>query len=166
MATLKSILGLAAIGLLGLGLAPLAAQTAKVGTFHEPSLVVAYYRSPQWAEISQAKISEMENAKKANDTKKVAEMRSWGQNHQELAHRQLAGEAPLTNILEAMAPAFEEIARKAGVARIVGSQQSQAQGVETVDVTDPLLDWLKADERTRKICAELRSRKGPMPHLH
>lgn len=146
----------AAIG--ALGTAPMAAQTIKVGTFHKPSLVVAFYRSPMWASVTQAKIAELQEAKKANDTKRAEELDTWGKTQQELAHKQLTGEAPITKILEALAPAFPEIARKAQVAMIAPELLYADRVVEQADVTDLLLDWLKSDERTRKIVRDLRSR--------
>ena len=143
---------LAAAGLLAaLAVAQAPAQTVRVGTFHKPSIVVAFYRSPLWAESLKAKMAEMAVAKAANDTKKVQELDAWGNAHQETAHQQLAGEAPITNILEALAPGLPEIAKKARVAMIVADLPYADSSVETVDVTDMLLDWLKADERTRTI---------------
>ena len=90
-----------------------------MGTFHKASIVVAFYRSPLWAESLKAKMAEMAAAKAANDTKKVQELDAWGKAQQETAHQQLAGEAPIANILEALAPGLPEIAKKARVAMIV-----------------------------------------------
>jgi hypothetical protein len=115
--------------------------------------------------VTKAKIAEQQAAKKANDTKKVQEMEQWGKGHQELAHQQLAGEAPLTNILEMMTPGFAEIAQKAQVGLIVPDVLYANAGVQTVDVTEQMLDWLKADETTRKIVLEVRSHPGPV-HAH
>jgi hypothetical protein len=143
---------LAATGLIAaLAVAQAPAQTVRVGTFHKASIVVAFYRSPLWAETLKAKMAEMAAAKAANDTKKVQELDVWGNAHQETAHQQLAGEAPITNILEALAPGFPEIAKKARVTMIVADLPYADRSVEKVDVTEMLLDWLKADERTRTI---------------
>ena len=140
---------LAATGLIAaLAVAQAPAQTVRVGTFHKASIVVAFYRSPLWAETLKAKMAEMAAA---NDTKKVQELDAWGNAHQETAHQQLAGEAPITNILEALAPGFPEIAKKARVTMIVADLPYADRSVEKVDVTEILLDWLKADERTRTI---------------
>ncbi len=124
------------------------AQPARVGTFDKPSVVVAYYHSPQWAETLRLKHAELAAAQKANDTKKVGELNAWGGAQQELAGRQLAGEAPIDNIMEALAPALPEITRKAGVSSIVADPPP---AVETVDVTALILDWLKANAQTRRI---------------
>jgi hypothetical protein len=145
---------LAAIGVIAaLAVAQAPAQTVQVGTFHKASIVVAFYRSPLWAETLKAK---MAAAKAANDTKKVQELDVWGNAHQETAHQQLAGEAPITNILEALAPAWPEIAKKARVAMIAADLPYADSSVEKVDVTEMLLDWLKADERTRTIVRGLK----------
>jgi hypothetical protein len=148
---------LAAIGLLAaLAVAQAPAQTVRVGTFHKASIVVAFYGSPLWAESLKTKMAEMAAAKAANDTKKVQELDARGNAHQETAHQQLAGEAPITNILEALAPGFPEIAKKARVAMIVADLPYADSSVEKVDVTEMLLDWLKADERTRTIVRGLK----------
>jgi hypothetical protein len=137
---------LAATGLIAaLAVAQAPAQTVRVGTFHKASIVVAFYRSPLWAETLKAEMAA------ANDTKKVQELDAWGNADQETAHQQLAGEAPITNILEALAPGFPEIAKKARVTMIVADSPYADRSVEKVDVTEILLDWLKADERTRTI---------------
>ena len=144
---------------LGLIACLLAAQTVRVGTFHKASVAVAYYRSPLWAETLKSQMAAMQAAKRANDTQKVKELEEWGGKRQEIAHRQLTGEAPITNILEALTPAFPEIARQAQVAIVVADLPYADASVQTVDVTDSILDWLKADEATRKIVQELRKSK-------
>jgi len=143
---------LAAVGFIAtLAVAQAPAQTVRVGTFHKPSIVVAFYRSPLWAVTLKAKTAEMALAKAANDTKKVQELDAWGNAQQETAHQQLAGQAPLTNILEALAPGLPEVAKKARVAMIVADLPYADSSVQSVDVTEVLLDWLKADQRTRTI---------------
>ena len=134
------------------------AQTIRVGTFHKQSVVVAFYRSPLWADVNKAKLAELDAAKKANDAGKVQDLEAWGNSHQDLAHRQLSGDAPITNILEALSPGLPEIARRAGVKLIAPDLPFADPTVETVDVTDLLLDYLKADASTRSIVRDLRKR--------
>jgi hypothetical protein len=146
------LLNLAAIGLMAaLAIAQAPAQAVRVGTFQKASVVVAFYRSPLWAANLKVKMAEMAAAKTANDTKKVQELDAWVNAHQKTAHQQLTGEAPLTNILEALAPGLAEIAKKARVAMIVADLPYADSSVQSIDVTEMLLDWLKADERTRTI---------------
>jgi hypothetical protein len=134
------------------------AQTIRAGTFHKPSVVVAFYRSPLWADTLKARQAELDAAKKANDTQRAKDLESWGGAQQELAHRQLAGEAPIDNILAALAPQLPELARKAGVVLIAPDLPYADRSVQAVDITDLLLDCLHADQRTRDIVAELRRR--------
>ena len=57
----------------------------------------------------------MKVAKAANDTAKIEQLDKWGGTQQEMTHKQLMGEAPLTNILDVLTPAFPSIADKAQV---------------------------------------------------
>jgi hypothetical protein len=56
----------------------------------------------------------------------------------------------------ALAPAWPEIAKKARVAMIVADLPYADSSVQSIDVTEMLLDWLKADERTRTIVRGLK----------
>ena len=134
------------------------AQTIRVGTFHKQSVVVAFYRSPLWADATKAKVAELDAARKANDAGKVQDLETWGSTHQELALRQLSGDAPITNILEALSPGLPEIARRAVVKLIAPDLPFADPTVEAVDVTDLLLDYLQADANTRSIVRDLRKR--------
>jgi len=120
---MKLLLQAAALALVA---APAPGQTVRVGTFNKPSIVIAFYRSPQWA----------------------------------------AGEASLDDILEALAPALPEIARKAQLSLIAADVPHSDASVQMVDITGALLDWLKADERTQAIIAEMRSHPGRVPPVH
>jgi len=135
------------------------AQTIRAGVFDKQAVVVAFYRSPQWAEVTKAKIAERDAAKKANDDAKVKDLEAWGSGHQELAHRQLAGEAPIGNIVEALTPGLAEIARRAGVNLIVPDLAFAGPEVQTVDVTELIMAYLKADSRTLSIVHDLQKQK-------
>ncbi len=128
----------------------------RVGVFHRPSVVVAFYRSELWLRQVRERKSAMEAAKKAGDRRKAAELDRWGRDAQRLAHRQLAGKAPIGNIWEALQPLLPEVAARAGVSRVV---LDPPPGAETVDVTPHLLDALQADASTRRIAGSLRQRE-------
>ena len=128
------------------------AQATAVGTFDRQAIVVAYYRSPQWAAMLEQKQAQLRLAKQSNDSDLVRELSAWGEQSQELAHKQLTGEAPISNVLDALRPAFQEIQRSMGLRDIVLCPDAKAQ---TVDLTAQLLDWLKADENTRKLIRQL-----------
>ena len=145
---------------------PLGAQTIRVGTFHKPSIVVAFVRSRLFADtVMKPKMAEMQRVKDAHDQKKIDELNAWGGTHQEQVHQQLAGEKPIYDIVAALGPCFAEVAKKAHVSLVAVDLPYTEPGVETVDVTDLILDWLKSDEATRKIVHELQQQKGPLPRM-
>jgi hypothetical protein len=133
------------------------AQNAHVGTFDRRAIVIAYYSSPQWAAILKQKHADLQAAQIAHDQKKMDELNAWGGQSQKMAEEQVFGSAPITNIVEALQPAFAEIEKSSNLSGIV---EAPASGVpaESVDVTDRLLDWLKASERTREIIRSLPQR--------
>lgn len=161
---IAKLLGLLATLTLTLPLA--SAEPLKVGTYRKPALVVAWYRSPQFRAQLQQKHAAMAEAKEAGDSKKIQELNAWGQGSQELAHKQLAGEAGIDNILEALKPAWPEIARKAQVAIIAPDPLYLDPKTPKVDLTNEILEWMQADSATRKVIAELEAIKGPLPKLH
>lgn len=127
----------------------------RVGVFHHPSVVAAYYRSELWLRQVRERRDAMEAARRAGDRVKAAELERWGREAQRLAHRQLAGKAPVDNVWEALQPLLPEVAARAGVSRVVLDPPPDA---EAIDVTETLLDALQADPATRKIAADLRRR--------
>lgn len=154
---MKSLSILAAAIALTAGLAR--AQTIRAGVFDKQSVVVAFYRSPQWAEVTKAKVAELDAAKRVNDVARVQALQAWGAAHQELSHRQLAGEAPIANIMAALANGLPEIARRSGVNLIAPDLAFADPAVQTVDVTDLLLTYLKADSRTLSIVLNLQKQR-------
>jgi hypothetical protein len=161
MAAGRTLLGPALIVLAALVCAVAGrAQTAKVGTFDKASVVVAFYNSPYWSAKINAALAEREKAQAVGDEKKVAELSKWGQDQQELAHRQLAGEAPIDNIMEMLRPALPGIAAKAHVAMIVSEVPWADSSVTIVDVTDLLLDELQASAKTRRTVEQMRQSPG------
>jgi hypothetical protein len=131
------------------------AQSSRIGTFDRPSIVIAYYRSPQWKAILQEKKELLAKAEKANDSAKIKQLNTWSVQAQDLGHQQLSGQAPIINILTALQPAFHEIEKSDNLSDIVPCPCPDTKG-ETVDVTPKLLDWLKADANTRRVIQELR----------
>ena len=129
-------------------------QTDRVGSFDRQSIVIAFYRSPVWAATVRRQIAARDSAKRAGDTARVRELEAWGAGHQELAHQQLLGAAPLTNILDALRPALDSVARMSNLRRVGEAPVTDPQ-VTVVDVTPQLLDWLKADAKTREIIAQM-----------
>jgi hypothetical protein len=125
------------------------AQELRIGIFDRTAIVIAYYRSPQWSAMLKQKQMEMDEARRANDAAKMKELNAWGAQAQVLAHDQLLGKAGIANILDVLEPAFEEVEQSESLSDIVPASSKETR-TQAVDVTDRLLDWLKADDATRK----------------
>lgn len=133
---------------------PSLAQSPRIGTFDQTSIVVAYYRSSLWSDTINAKKAEFAEAQKAGDTTKANALQAWGEQSQQLAHQQLAGKASINNVMDALRPAFDEIEKSAHVSSVV-PYSSAINKADSVDVTGQLLDWLKVDEKTRELINQL-----------
>jgi len=112
----------------------------------------AYYRSELWLRQLRQRREELEAAKRAGDRRKVAELERWGREAQTLAHRQLAGKAPIDNIWQELQPFLPDVATRTGVSRVA---LEPPPGTEAVDVTEHLLDALQADALSREIARHL-----------
>ncbi len=119
----------------------------RVGTFRRVDVLKAYYGSTIHHRQLESLRKEAEEAAKSGDMDRVAKVRSRGLALQELAHRQLMGEAPLTNILDQIKNDLPTIAAKAGVAKIVEQPADQAADAESVDVTDLVVKLFEPAEK-------------------
>lgn len=118
-----------------------AVARAPVGVFDRTAVLIAYYRSTFYeAEIS-ALVRQRDEAAATGDAARVMELEAQGAAHQEHAHRQLAGCAPLDNISETLRDELPALAQRAGVSRIVPSDAKPA-GAPTVDLTDRIVALL------------------------
>ena len=132
------------------------AKPMRVGTYHAPSLVVAWVRSADHARETDALVAARDAALKAGDAEKVAECERKGAAAQDLAHRQLAGEAGIEDILDRLKVDLPQVMKKAKVEKIASEGEVLADEVEFVDVTDLLVERFHPDETTRKLLAEVR----------
>jgi hypothetical protein len=87
-----------------LAAATLASAQAQVGTFDHTKVLVAFYHSTSWKQTLQAKRAERDHALQSGDRRTAARLERWGREQQERAHHQLAGKAPLDNILAVLQP--------------------------------------------------------------
>jgi hypothetical protein len=139
---------------------PVGAQIIPVvGTFDKSSIVLAYYRSPVWAAILADRRFELNRVKAANDTARAKELEKYGAESQELAMQQLAGKAPIDNILAVLQPEIKELSSRMKLSAIVDSSAADPKAA-IVDVTSLLMDWLKASSETRKMAEEMHQHPG------
>ncbi len=122
---------------------PEAAPDGPVGVFDRTQVLVAYYRSRRHEGVMQALSQARAEALARGDQVRVLELDAQGAALQETAHRQLTGAAPLTNVAEALTDELPQIARQAGVARIVARSEEPA-GAQAIDVTADIVARLPA----------------------
>lgn len=136
--------------------APANAATLRVGTFDSQSLVVGYYRSELHEKNLKAMRDEQAKAKAAGDKEKAQEIEYQGSASQDLAHKQLTGEARIDNILEALKERLPEVAKAANVDLIVEKPAYASERVEQVDVTDAIVAAMKVDQKTLDMIRQMR----------
>jgi hypothetical protein len=119
----------------------------RIGTFQRRELLIAYYGSTIHDRIMKKLKGEWDQAQLAGDMEKVKKLEAEGGASQEYAHKQLAGEAPLNNVIEHLKDAFPKIAADSGVALIIEQPLYRDPSVKEIDVT-PML--VKQFEPARK----------------
>ncbi len=125
-----------------------------IGTFDRSSVVLAFYRSPLWEAILNDRRFELSAVKAANDTARAKELEKYGGESQDRAMQQLAGKAPIDNILAVLRPEFKDLTARLKLAGIEEASAADPKAA-SVDVTPLLMDWLRATSETRKMVADL-----------
>jgi hypothetical protein len=133
-----------------------AADPLRIGTYHAPSLVIAWVRSEEHRLELDALVAERDAALEAGDEARVAECERRGAERQELAHRQLAGEAGIEDILERLKEELPSIMTSAHVERLISDAEPVEGGLERVDVTALLVEAFHPDEATRTLLEQAR----------
>ncbi len=113
-----------------------------VGIFSRSFLVQSFYRSETWKKKMQELMTARNEAAVSSDSLKVDQIDKELSNLQALAQRQLSGDAPLTNILDALRNSWPAIARDAKVDIIVESPLFVTPGSALVDVTPIMVRYL------------------------
>lgn len=121
----------------------------RVGTFDRTALLIAYYKSAANESHLASMQKSRDEAKAAGNQELAKKIDEEGGALQELAHKQLVGQAELTNIYEHLKPALRGIGEKANVAVIVEKPWFNDESVELVDITSELVGQLKPAEKSR-----------------
>jgi hypothetical protein len=117
-----------------------------VGIFSRSFLVQSFYRSEAWKSKMQELMTTRNAAAVNSDSLKVDQIDRQLAEAQTLAQRQLAGEAPLTNIFDLLKSAWPAIAREAKVDIIVEPPLYVNPGSALVDVTPIMVRHLNRRE--------------------
>lgn len=109
----------------------------RVGQVDRVDLLVAFHKSKVHDDRLRAMIKERDEARVRGDNARVRELEREGKAMQDRAHRQLAGRAPLTNIIDAIRDKLPEVAREQRVDRIDVVQKVKPSE-SSPDITKPV----------------------------
>jgi len=139
------------------------AARPRVGVYDSRSIAIAFcgseiYNTTNGKVLAQLKV-DYKKAKAAGDTKRMAELEAKGKAQQTLLHKQGFSTAPVDEILAHIDDQVEKIAEDADVEVILSKWDKDAlakyKNAERVDVTMPLVDAFKPNERQRKSAIEI-----------
>jgi hypothetical protein len=154
----------AATGVLGLLLISLGRASGqsptpvlRIGTYESRAIAIAFAHSDLLREQHRGMMAELEQAKAANDEKRVAELQSRGKALQHLLHLQGFSTGSVTNIMDRIKDAIPAVAKDAGVLIIVSKWEVlyRDPSIEYVDVTMPLAMKFNPSPRCLKLMEEL-----------
>lgn len=145
---------------------PAPAQKVRVGVFDSRMVALVYYNSDEHRKFIRQLMSDMEAAKKAENTARVAELEFQGPALQSLMHYQVFSNASIPNITAKLQDDLARIAREQRVGVIVSKWDVAYRDpdVEYVDVTDALVERFHPDEKILKWMADGKTRQ-PIPLL-
>jgi len=128
----------------------------RVGTYDPRAIAVAFAHSSMQRDIMKQKMDEMTKAKAAGDEKKIAELKSWGEQQQHKLHLQGFSGAPVDDILARVKDKLPQVAKRCGVEVIAGKMNYVGGGVAVVDVTDELVKLFEPSEKALKMIESLK----------
>lgn len=134
----------------------------RIGVYDSRCIAVAFASSKHLAALVDPKWAERDAARKAGDTKRVAELEQWGNDHQVMMHCQGFSRAPVTDLLKPVDSGVQKLLAEKGLSAIVFECNATAPGVEVVDVTDDLVTLYEPNAKTLAIVRDIKS-KDPLP---
>jgi hypothetical protein len=135
----RSTVMLAVLAVLIAAFAATAEGGVRVGVYDSRGVAIAYGQCGEFrAKVDQMK-AEYAAAKAAGDTARANELGREGPWLQERMHMQGFGNLPVDDILEGRREMLAEVAKSAGVDLIISHVDWMGEGVEIVDVTEPLM---------------------------
>ncbi len=114
----------------------------RIGVFKRTDLLIAFYKSAAWDQHLKDLMKQRDQAREKGDKKKVKQIEQQGAKLQQIAHQQLAGQAPLSNIFEQIEKKFPEVCKESGVCAIIEKPIYSTKDVELVDITERLVKLL------------------------
>lgn len=132
----------------------------RIGTYDSRAIAIAWAASKH--NPVGDKMKELETARQANDTKRIAELNAWGKSHQQVLHLQGFGRVPVTDLLEPVQDQMKTIMESKKLMAITMHCDLVASGVELEDVTMDLVQLYDPSEKTLKWVKQLGD-KPPVP---
>lgn len=123
-----------------------AAETKRVGTFRRGDVVLAYYNSVTHAEHLKTIKARRDEAVAAGDEEGADKIAYEVALLQDLAHKQLARNAPLDNILDRLDPHMQTLKREHNLTAIVEEAKAPTDQA-TVDVTEEIKSHLQSAKK-------------------
>jgi hypothetical protein len=138
-------------------------QPVKIGVYDSRCVAFAHF----WTEAGQKKIQQLmadaKKAKESGDKKQMEELEKQGKEGQQKIHRQVFSTAPIDEILDEIKDRLPEIQKKAGVSVLISKwdeeKLKQYPSAEKIDVTDPLVELFKLDEKQQKVLESIKKAK-------
>lgn len=141
-----------------------------IGIYDSRSMVVAFMNCPAYnihvKPILEQNIAAYNHAKANGDKERMAELQAWGETHQAKLHMQAFSTEPVNEILTYIDKQIVEIAKQAGVKKIVSKWDKQAladyKPSQQIDLTVQMIDAFSPTSRQRKAAINLQKHK-PTP---
>src|SRR5438094_14311 len=130
----------------------------RVGTYDPRAIAVAFAASKAMNDELKSMMHERDEAKKAGDNAKVAQLQARGAEMQRRLHRQGFSGAPVDDILAKVTDQLPKVAADSNVAVIVAKPDYTAADVETVDVTDGVVKLVDTSGKTLRMSKYLRTK--------
>ena len=130
-----------------------------IGTYDGRAVALAYYRSDAGLARIKAVVDEARKAKAAND-KNAAELERKVHRLSMRNHAQVFSNLPVSEVVQKHVgeQALREIARQAGVQAIVPAVEWRDESIQTVDVTDALVEHFRPSDKTRGYARDIRNK--------
>ena len=135
------------------------APVPRIGVYDARAVAVAWTASPAKAAEMKAKMDELKQAQAKGDSKRVGELKAWGNSQQERLHLQAFAAADVGDILERVEKELATLAEKSNVDAVVRKGAYVSPRSQVVDLTDEVVKLFgEPSERTKKIIEDLKTK--------
>ena len=129
----------------------------RIGVYDSRSIAVAWAASAH--NPVSARMAEYKQAEAAGDTRKVAELKAWGEAQQRKLHFQGFGRVPVDDLLQPISKELAELAKRESLSAVAMACDYVGVNAEVIDITEELVDLYKPSDRVRKMALSVRDAK-------